>query len=217
MNNVYANNGKRFLAILIDLAIVSIISNWLAILIYLLLGIDKANYDLTRTTLLTDLYSYMTSASDKSYIALMDSFNYFLKYFFLDKIINLSAFLIVGIIYFTLIPLINQNYQTLGRLAGGIKVINKENLKYNKGRMFVREICCFIIPYLIFGVLFLAVSGIVALACKRSLTDILSKTRLVPKFIEELAKEAEPDIIDADVVDIKDINEEPKDDEYKVI
>ena len=218
MNDVYTSNGKRFLAILIDLIIVSVIANFVTILLYLILGVDKTNYDITRTTLLTDFYSYMTDNTEKSYLALMDTFNDFLQYFFLDKIISLTAFLIVGIIYFTIIPLISDNYQTLGRLAGGIKVINKENFKYNKSRMFVREICFFIIPYLIFGFLFLGVSGIVALASKKSLTDLMSRTRLVPKFIEELAKEDEHDIIDADVVETTNINEnETNDDEYNLI
>ena len=203
MQDCYTTNGKRFLAILIDVIIVSIISNYVSLLLYFIFGFDKSSYSNSQAALLADINAFLSASNTTSYEALKTSFMEFMKYYLFDFLFSTVSFIFVGTIYFTIIPLISNNYQTLGRLAAGVKVVDKDKITYSKGRMFIREILCFLIPYGIFGGLFLLVSGIVALASRRSLTDMMSRTRMVPKYAldEEVDEETEEQI----------------DDEYKVI
>ena len=92
MQDCYVTNGKRFLAILIDILIVSIIVNYISIFIYFIFGIDSSVYSVAQNTLAADIRAYMSSQSASALEALKDSFNEFFGYFLINESINLLSF-----------------------------------------------------------------------------------------------------------------------------
>ena len=178
---MYVANGRRFLAFLIDIIIVSTVASLLAIPFYYIFQIDRNGLSLAQSTLLNDLSNYFSSRSEEALRSFYVSLEEYVKYRLVTFLFDFVSFVVVDTLYLCVLPLVFK-YQTFGRAAAGIMVVNKDEAKLTTGRMFIRELLVFTLCYRILGVIFLIANGIVLLASHKSLIDLMSRTRMIYRY-----------------------------------
>ena len=192
---MYVSAGRRFLAFLIDIIIISTIATFVAIPFYYIFQVDRNGLSLAQSTLLNDLSNYLSSRNEDTLQAVYTSFADYAKYQAITLLFDFVSFSIVATLYLCILPLVFK-YQTFGRAAAGIIVVNAGEKKLSIGRMFIRELVIFTLFYRLLGFIFLIANGIVILASHKSLVDLMSKTRMIYRY--QLLE----DDVDANIVDV---------------
>ena len=213
---MYVSAGRRFLAFLIDIIIISTIATFVAIPFYYIFQVDRNGLSLAQSTLLNDLSNYLSSRNEDTLQAVYTSFADYVKYQAITLLFDFVSFSIVATLYLCILPLVFK-YQTFGRAAAGIIVVNAGEKKLSVGRMFIRELVIFTLFYRLLGFIFLIANGIVILASHKSLVDLMSKTRMMYRYqlidegFDENIVDVKPTIINDDVESTKeednDLNE----------
>ena len=187
-----ASNTKRFLAFLLDFAIVSLIASGISLIAINILGIPSFydDYNNALEKLQTAVNNYMSAQGEAYYSDLVDSMNSFFRFSLVNLLIDLCVKTLVVPIYFVIVPMYWKK-QTIGRLALGLLVCknNDNNEAPSFKNLLLREILGTLLMYSILGGFAIALSAIFAIICGRSLIDIMSNTKLIDKRLTDYFKE----------------------------
>ncbi len=194
MKNLNASGAQRFLAFIIDVSIIIVLSSLTVNLIYKLANYDTNQLDVLLSILTQKLESY-SGNSKELFNALYD----FLALYFKESVVLFSVRFVYSAIYLVIFPTFFK-FQTLGRLASRTRVFKSNNEKATISNYAVRELIGTSIVISSFPLLI--ASAIISVKKGRSLSDYMSKTKLIDIRRYELYKSF--NIIDAEVKEVKD-------------
>ena len=196
-----ATNGQRFLAYIIDMILIGIITSFITGIIFTITGLTNDMLELF-TEYMDVMIEYDEAYLNASSMAEQQLLDEQMAEVTLDFIVELTeifvimsyisipveAVLYVG--YFIILPKF-VSWQTIGRLAAKCKVVADDNSDVEWKHLILREgVGAFLLCYLLGGGLLQLVSGIVALAKGRSMIDYIGGTNLVStKDVEYIQEE----------------------------
>ncbi len=235
MTFLYATKGRRFLALLVDFVLLSVVANYFGTFVERLFGYDPESTSTYYQLALSELSNLVDGGTGTEENLMLYLQQYYL-HLLIDRAFSLGILLILIVGLLVVLPIF-WNGNTLGRKLTHLTLVDQKGNPATAKNFILREIVGTFIFYGVFGGFAIFVSLILVIVKNRSLVDYISSTHLVfdKDFVESIRGYSEAvqnqtrfeddNNIEADYTEVKeekeqdytDNTEDDDEDDYKII